>query len=386
MARPRIRWNPPPGWPAPPHRDWLPPPGWQPARHWPAAPAGWQFYRIEPATAPPPASAPGLPPSPARPAPAIAAPVSLPPVAAAAGRRRTGTRTLLVVTALVIAVLTVAALTLPRAATPPAAAPTTTPTVVAAAPQALEQPAAPPLPTATIVAPPPITAELPADVAPSESPQRWPGFPPPGLNERPTRLLPAVTPPGRGDYAFMQTQPNGAPVGYSPCRPWPVVVNLNSAPPGAYGIVAQSVDAISKATGLALYLEGTTDEQYSADREAYQPQRYGDRWAPILVAWAPEMREAVAGHGGSRSVTLPTTGISHYVTGFVAIDSTDQANTSASDLEAVLLHELAHVVGLEHSADPNQLMAPIYRGQDGLGVGDLAGLAAVGRAACAPDL
>lgn len=184
----------------------------------------------------------------------------------------------------------------------------------------------------------------------------------------------------------MQTQPNGAPVGYSPCRSWPVVVNLNGAPPGAYQVVAESVAVISRATGLALFVEGTTDEPYAADREAYQPERYGDRWAPILVAWAPEMRGSVAGHGGSRSVTLPDTNVSHYVTGFVAIDSTDQANASPTDLRAVVMHELAHVVGLEHSADPNQLMAPIYRGQEAFGVGDLAGLAAVGQTPCAPDL
>jgi hypothetical protein len=37
------RFNPPPGWPAPPTRDWLPEPGWAPDSTWPATPVGWQF-------------------------------------------------------------------------------------------------------------------------------------------------------------------------------------------------------------------------------------------------------------------------------------------------------------------------------------------------------
>jgi hypothetical protein len=40
MAR---RFNPAPGWPAPP-AGWTPPPGWKPDPAWPPAPPGWQFW------------------------------------------------------------------------------------------------------------------------------------------------------------------------------------------------------------------------------------------------------------------------------------------------------------------------------------------------------
>jgi hypothetical protein len=42
LARP-LRFNPPPGWPAP-AIGWTPPPGWQPDPTWPPAPAGWQLW------------------------------------------------------------------------------------------------------------------------------------------------------------------------------------------------------------------------------------------------------------------------------------------------------------------------------------------------------
>ncbi|HTW00854.1 MAG TPA: HNH endonuclease signature motif containing protein [Streptosporangiaceae bacterium] len=39
----RQRFNPAPGWPAPP-AGWVPDPGWRPQQSWPAAPPGWQFW------------------------------------------------------------------------------------------------------------------------------------------------------------------------------------------------------------------------------------------------------------------------------------------------------------------------------------------------------
>lgn len=41
-----MRFNPPPGWPAPPDR-FAPPPGWLPDPSWPPAPPGWVFWLPE---------------------------------------------------------------------------------------------------------------------------------------------------------------------------------------------------------------------------------------------------------------------------------------------------------------------------------------------------
>jgi len=41
-----ARFNPPPGWPAPPD-DWRPTPTWVPDPSWPASPPGWQFWIID---------------------------------------------------------------------------------------------------------------------------------------------------------------------------------------------------------------------------------------------------------------------------------------------------------------------------------------------------
>lgn len=50
------------------------------------------------------------------------------------------------------------------------------------------------------------------------------------------------------------------------------------------------------------------------------------------------------------------------------------------------MHELAHVVGLDHVDDPTQLMNPEGTGVTEFAAGDLAGLAVLGGGQCVPEL
>jgi hypothetical protein len=59
------------------------------------------------------------------------------------------------------------------------------------------------------------------------------------------------------------------------------------------------------------------------------------------------------------------------------VDSADKART-----QAVLMHELGHVVGLDHVTDASQLMYPAATGVTEWGEGDLEGLALAGAGAC----
>ena len=133
------------------------------------------------------------------------------------------------------------------------------------------------------------------------------------------------------------------------------------------------------ATGIGFSYDGLTDEIPSRDREAYQPDRYGDRWAPVLIGWVdprtsdfdfdPGGREAAGVAGPLYPHPGPST---IYVSGVVAINVTDP-NPPGFDSEGsqgpVVLHELAHVMGLGHYKARGELMEPSGGGMTDFGPG-----------------
>lgn len=216
-----------------------------------------------------------------------------------------------------------------------------------------------------------------------------------------TRLatLPRPVEPA-GPYRFLWTQTGtNAPVTYDPCRPIQVVVNTRTQPAAAAGLVEDALELLGKLSGMQFVVEATTDEAPSDDRLDYQLGRYGDRWAPVLVAWSdaeesPRLEEA-AGYAGSTYVELDD-GTLTYVTGSVVLDGPGMAEyleVSEPDFDGratatdLVLHELGHLIGLDHVDDEDQVMFPEWRdGAVGLGAGDLAGLRALGQGACVPSL
>jgi hypothetical protein len=201
--------------------------------------------------------------------------------------------------------------------------------------------------------------------------------------------------PGVGSHRLLRYQDGGVdPVAYDPCRPVHYVIAPAGAPGDAADLVAEALAPVSAATGLRFVHDGTTDEVWAEGRDAYQPDRYGDRWAPVLVSWAtpeevPGLAGTVAGLGGSQVASAG--GPEVYVTGAVTLDAGWTAGAVRSPggrdaVRAVLMHEFGHVLGLDHVADPAELMSATNEGQVGFGPGDLAGLARLGRGACEPGL
>ena len=237
------------------------------------------------------------------------------------------------------------------------------------------------------------------------SPTRWaaaaeprPANVPPISHEEADRPLgvPPRSTSSSASYRFTLTHPDGTPVAYDPCRPVHFVTRPTGAPPGGAELLAAAIAEVSRATGLTFVDDGTTSEAPSADRAPYQPDRYGQRWAPVLIAWQtpsdnPDFAAAVTGEAGS----IPVAWSGHpraYVTGTVQLDATKFTQMLASAkgkqyAHAIVLHELGHLVGLGHVTDQTQLMFP-ESGLDATAyaAGDLAGLARLGQGPCTPWL
>lgn len=207
---------------------------------------------------------------------------------------------------------------------------------------------------------------------------------------------PISSPSVEGPHEFMVTQPDGGePAAFDRCRPIRVTINPARMPAGAVGVVDDALDEISEAAGVVFEVEEETTERPSEER-APQQARYGDRWAPVLIAWSDEEELAalggdVAGVGGPVAVNEFGSDRLYLVTGIVVLDGPDAAAIlerpeGRAELTAIVLHELGHLLGLDHVSDDSQLMFPEQRELTSLQDGDLAGLRELAEQPCAGQL
>jgi hypothetical protein len=236
------------------------------------------------------------------------------------------------------------------------------------------------------------------DASPTEPTTAPLDRPTPGHEEaRVPRGHPLPPPPGGGPYAFLERQADGvSPVAYDPCRPIHYVVHPDGEPAGGAEVIAAAIARVSQVTGLQFVDDGPTDEASTRDRAIFQPARYGDRWAPVLFAWEsdaanPDLAGEIVGEGGSTAVSLGD-GPKVFVTGTVSLDAGQfpqilHRRKGTAIAQAIVMHELGHLVGLDHVQDDHQLMYPTSRGDVlDYAAGDLTGLAALGTGRCVPAL
>lgn len=211
-------------------------------------------------------------------------------------------------------------------------------------------------------------------------------------------ILPTLRVPADPSFQFRQLQPGSTtPVAFDPCRPIPYVVRADGAPANSSELLTAALASVSAATGLQFVDNGATDETPSEVRANFLPERYGDRWAPVLIAWSspleyPGLSGPVIALAGNQPVTADDDGQLALVSGQVVLDTEQLTelltfNSGRSVAIATITHELGHLVGLAHVNDERQLMYPSARPLvTSFGAGDLTGLAALGTGRCFDSL
>ncbi len=182
-------------------------------------------------------------------------------------------------------------------------------------------------------------------------------------------------------YSFLFTKSDGcSPVRFNPCEPLHYVQNVAQAPPGGPEDVRTAFRMLSEATGITFIDDGTTDERVRG-RSQFLPDRYGPRWAPILVSWIsfgnqgsdPAIQAVGRGIGSRVGDVLVSGQLSLNIDAITNSDTRAKVQpgfgpTIGSGVGAighdavqwgrVILHELAHVMGLGHTRDKGAIMYP----------------------------
>jgi hypothetical protein len=149
--------------------------------------------------------------------------------------------------------------------------------------------------------------------------------------------------------------------------------------------VQSAVARVSAATGLQFAYEGTST---AVPTGAYlDAQSFSSGFRPLLVGWSTPSQSSLLANQPANLVGMdqsiwagPSSGATHIVSGVVALNAGVTApTTGGNSWYTFALHELGHSVGLGHTTDATQIMAPtIPAAATDYGSGDLAGLAKVG--------
>ena len=153
----------------------------------------------------------------------------------------------------------------------------------------------------------------------------------------------------RGDQVRFTASADGQPVVWAPCRTVAVLVN-DGGIPGARAEVQRGLDTISSLTGTRFRVVGITDATPSRtwyDQRPIPPVLIGFVNDSDLFLTADALGSAVANPAGDRIAT-----------GAVAIRAATYVRMGAGQRQALLLHELGHLIGLDHTDARGDLMQP----------------------------
>jgi hypothetical protein len=183
---------------------------------------------------------------------------------------------------------------------------------------------------------------------------------------------------------------DGAPVRWNPCQAIHWRANVARGPVGGLDVLKAAVAHIAYQTKTTWVYDGVT---LTTPTTAYLPKTPTNTNRPVLIGWtdgtASDLLRGKPAQvlGMTRTVWFGVDdGMGHRAAAtraaVVALDRTDHIPLRGTQSwSATALHELGHVMGLDHPADSHQLMAATLPNVASYQTGDNTGLTRLGRAA-----
>jgi hypothetical protein len=202
---------------------------------------------------------------------------------------------------------------------------------------------------------------------------------------------PSARPKVDGAFRFLE-RVGGSPVRWNPCEPITYAINTAGASSDVRPDLRQALARVTRATGIEFRSVGTTKETFI---RAYQRMRFEGviGKAELVVIWVDHadyqaILRRLSDPRPSLAFAKTMAGLyadqDQYFGGLIVMDADATSSLGFGDFYAhgaVLLHELGHIMGLDHVKDPDQLM---YSGRfpnfalHAYGPGDLEGLRRLG--------
>ena len=195
------------------------------------------------------------------------------------------------------------------------------------------------------------------------------------------------------DYEIINAGPAGTPFGWALCTT-PITYSIDSRTLPAKYRAEASAD-VDWALGWWGTVTGLTfarvpDVPTSVDRatSVIAPEDGVERERHIYIRFTPDEDVAslagnVVGLGGPTRLYMRSREL---VGGALNLSTAYAKTASQSELRALMLHELGHVIGLGHSKDPRNIMYPIVSENNWLGPGDMIGATVLDRPCTSGEL
>lgn len=183
-------------------------------------------------------------------------------------------------------------------------------------------------------------------------------------------------------YARLKS-PGGDELAWDACQPVRFLANLDSAPDYVTEqFVKDALDTLAIATGREIIYDGLTSATKPADGSPWGAKQFGDypQWAPVLLEWVdpdhPQLGNTDGHVAGRAYNTYATVKGKHQVVSGSITMSNKPGVSDPAYARVALLHELGHIMGLDHVGDAQQVMFSSPHAGREYNDGDLAGFAA----------